>query len=46
MELETKLDLYVPVANNFNLKKESWICPLDIRVRHKILDKHCLWKNI
>ena len=23
-ELETKLDQYVPIANNFNLRKESW----------------------
>jgi len=41
-KLETKLDQYVPIANNFNLKKESWIHPLDIKVKHTILEKHCL----
>ena len=44
-ELEAKIDQYVPVTNNFNPKKESWTRPLDINVRHKISDKHRLWKK-
>jgi len=43
-ELEAKIDQYVPIANNFNLRKESWTRPLDIKVRHKISGKHRLWK--
>jgi len=41
-ELEDKIDEYVPMANNFNPKKETYI---DITVRQKISDKHRLWKS-
>jgi len=43
-ELENKRDEYVPIASNFNPKKESWTRPLDITVRQKISHKHRLWK--
>jgi len=44
-ELEVKIDENVPIANNFNPKKESWTRPLDIIVRQKLSDKHHLWKS-
>jgi len=34
-ELGVKIDEYVPIANNFNPKKETWTRPLDITVRQK-----------
>ena len=43
--MEDKIDEYAPTDNNFNPKKETWTCPLDITVRQKISDKHRLWKS-
>jgi len=34
-ELEDKIDEFVPTANNFNPKKESWTRTFDITVRQK-----------